>query len=291
MLGGVRDTARGFAFFAPGALVLLAVRGEAMTVGDPNTLVITKGHPFDKGAFFAMLDAVFESAQLGDYTHVEHPAAQAVLAPEPLAAYDAVLFYDMPGIAFRPGGPAYEAPPEALKAHLAAATQRGIGLVFLHHAVAGWPAWPAYAELIGGRFCYTPQELRGRAVTDSGYRHAVTHEIEVLAPHPITEGVPQRFSMTDELYLFDVFDDRVEPLLRSTHTFTDEHFYSAAQAVCEGRMFSNEGWSHPPASDLVGWTRTEANSRIVYLQGGDDPVAYENEHFRRLIGNALLWVR
>lgn len=267
-----------------------------------NTLVITKGHPFDKAAYFGLLDRVFTRPGLGEYTHVEHPAAAAVFAQEALDAFDVILFYDMPGIEFVEssargvgsartvrGRPRYLEPTVRFKQRLLAATQRGIGLVFTHHAIAGWPAWEAYAELIGGRFCYTPQTLRGRRVADSGYRHAVTHEVSVVAEHPVTAGLPAQFTMTDELYLYEVFEEQVQPLLRSSHDFVDTNFYSAARAVVDGEMFSNRDWSHAPGSDLVGWTRQHNASRIVYLQGGDDVQAYDNAHYQTLLGNAIHW--
>jgi len=183
----------------------------------PNTLVVTKGHPFERDAFFAMLEQVFDAHNLGELTHVEHPAAPAVFAADTLDQFDCVLCYDMPGIRFEPGGPVYEAPPEAFQSNLQKATQAGVGFVFLHHAIAGWPAWEPYAELMGGRFCYTPQQLRGVAAKDSGYRHEVEHLISVVEDHPVTAGVDAEFTMVDELYLFEVFEDSVTPLLRSNH--------------------------------------------------------------------------
>ena len=79
----------------------------------------------------------------------------------------------------------------------------GRGLVFLHHAIAGWPAWPEYAEIVGGRFHYQPGSLGGRDWPDSGYRFHVDHTVEVLEPgHPVCAGLPARFPITDELYLF-----------------------------------------------------------------------------------------
>ncbi|MEM7218729.1 MAG: ThuA domain-containing protein [Pseudomonadota bacterium] len=253
-----------------------------------ETLLLTRGHPFEREPFFAMLDGVFEG--LGEYAHVEHPAAPYALAPEPLAAFSRVLCYDMPGIRFQSGGPEYALPPSELPGWFDAATERGVGFVFLHHALAGWPAWPDYAELLGGRFCYTPQRLRGEAVQDSGYRHGVTHRLRKLREHPVTAGIPDSFEMTDELYLCEVFEDDVTPLLASDYEFVADNFYSAARVVVDGRMYDNEGWQHAPGSSLVGWTRTVRNSRIVYLQGGDDPVAYANEHYQRLLANALRWV-
>ena len=111
-----------------------------------------------------------------------------------------------------------------------------------------------------------------------------------MAEHPITADVPASFSMTDELYLCEVFEDEVTPLLRSDYAFERDNFYSAARVVRDGRMFDNDGWRHGRGSDLVGWTRDEGRSRIVYLQGGDDPQAYANPHYQRLIANAIDWV-
>ena len=118
----------------------------------------------------------------------------------------------------------------------------------------------------------------------------MVHSVSVVdSTHPVVDGLPARFSLTDELYLFEVFEDLVQPLLRSSHAFTQDGFYSAAQAVV-GRMFSNEGWSHADGSNLVGWTKRARNSPLVYLQPGDGPPTYADPHYRRLIENAIRWV-
>ncbi len=95
--------------------------------------------------------------------------------------------------------------------------------------------------------------------------------------------------MTDELYLCEVFEDSVTPLLASDYHFTQDNFYSAAKVVQEGKMYDNENWQHPHGSNLVGWLKHYANSPIVYLQGGDDPVAYQSVHYQQLLKNAIRW--
>lgn len=260
---------------------------SAVTAGPREVLLVTKGHPFEWGPFFAMFDALDDVA----WTHVEQPAAQALFAVEPAARFDAFVLYDMPGIVFHPDrAPDFTVPDEAYRRRFLSLLDDGHGFVFLHHAIAGWPAWPEYADIIGGRFLYLPGTLRGRSCQDSGYRHDVTHEVQVVKRHPVTEGVPERFTITDELYLYEVFEDDVEPLLVSSHDFTAENFYSAAHVVRDRRMFSNEGWHHEPGSRLIGWARNHGNSRIVYLQCGDGPQAYASPEFRRLLGNAIAWV-
>ncbi len=255
----------------------------------PNVLLVTKGHPYEREPFYAMFDGM----QGVDWTLVEQPAAQALFNVDEAAPYDAFVLYDMPGIRFNPAAgaaPEFVEPAAAYKQRFQALLDAGQGFVFLHHAIAGWPAWPEYADIIGGRFLYMPAQLRGQACQDSGYRHGVTHTVSVLAEHPVTRDVPAEFEITDELYLYEVFAEDVQPLLASNYTFTGQHFYSATHAVRDGKMFSNEGWQHAPGSNLIGWTRTVGNSRIVYLQCGDDPVAYANPHLQTLIHNAIKWV-
>lgn len=249
--------------------------------------IVTKGHPFEAEPFFAM----FDSLDGVSWTHAEQPDAQALFSVEAAAPYDAFVLYDMPGIAFRADGPPDFAEPDpAYRQRFDELVERGHGFVFLHHAIAGWPAWEGYGDLVGGRFLYLPATVHGTPCQDSGYRHDVTHEVRVLRRHPVTEGLPERFTITDELYLYEVFEEDVEPLLASDYVFEAGNFYSAARVVREGRMFSNEGWEHPTGSNLIGWTRQQGNSRIVYLQCGDGPSAYASPHFRRLLGNAIAWV-
>lgn len=252
-----------------------------------NVLVVAKGHPYLRDPFMA----IFDEMPGVSTSLVEQPAAQALMNPAGADRFDAIVLYDMPGLDFRASErPALVPPDPAFQNDFLAMLDRGIGLVALHHAIAGWPAWPDYAELLGGRFLYKRGLLRGRQCEDSGYRHDITHQVSAcVSRHPVLDGVALPFTLTDELYLSEVFEDSVEPLLRSDYRFRRDNFYSAAQAV-SGRMFSNEGWTHADGSNLVGWTKRARNSPLVYLQPGDGPATYANENYRRLIGNALRWV-
>jgi len=249
--------------------------------------VVTKGHPFDAPAFFEMFDAMDGV----DWTHVEHPGALELVEPERADEFDVFVMYDMPGITFTGSDPPAEFadPPDGYPEKFVALLERGKGMVFLHHAIAGWPAWEGYAEIIGGRFHYQPAALDGVEYPDSGYRHHVTHTVEILDPsHPICEGVGLNFRITDELYLFPVLEDRVEPLMRSTYDFVDTNFYSADRAI-RGSRDDRTGWHHPPGSDLVAWTRRVGASPIAYLQFGDGPETYADPTYRRILANAIGW--
>jgi type 1 glutamine amidotransferase len=252
-------------------------------------LLVTKGHPFEREPFLDL----FRSFATGDdpigFEHVEHPDATQRLHPDRLGPVDAIVFYDMPGLRFTRADPPLEleGPPAGFEAGFEALLAQGVGMVFLHHAMASWPSWHRYAEVVGARFLYTPGELWGRQWPDSGYLLDVTHTVEVLAPdHPVCAGLPATFELHDELYLTPPVAPGVTPLLRTTHPMTDDHFYSATHAI-SGRRNAREGWSHPPGPDLLGWTHTVGASRVVYLQPGDGPSSYADPHVRRLVRNAI----
>lgn len=247
-------------------------------------VVLSGGHPFDAAPFDEMLAALAGWA----VSHIAHPDAENLVAEGALDDADAVLFYDMPGYEFAEGGVTTTPPSPGFMAAVERRFAAGRGAVLMHHALAGWARWPQWADLAGGRFLYQGDQVRGKACLDSGYRHDVDYEAEIIADHPVTAGLPARFPVRDELYLAQIFEESVEPLVRARHDFVAENFYSAANAVA-GRMFDNQNWPHPPGSNLIAWAHHYRSARIVYVQCGDGPDSYANPHVRRLLGNALDW--
>jgi len=250
-------------------------------------LAAVRGHPFDRNGFAAL----FEGMAGITVTMVDQPAAARLMNPKGMTGFQVLILYDMPGLDFAAldNAPAYVDPPAGLAEGLAALCAQGTGVVALHHALAGWPAWPAYADLLGGRFLYHPGEWNGRQVPDSGYVHDVTYQIEVASEHPVTQGVSPQFTITDEPYLAQVQEDAVQPLLQSSYGYTSDQFYSAELAV-RGQRYAREGWTHPPGSNLAGWTKQVDQSRLVYLQPGDSVAVFKNPDYRRLVENAIRWV-
>lgn len=251
-----------------------------------NILLVTRGHAFVRDEFYA----VFEENPEIEWSGVEHPAAQLMFTPQVARNFDCYVLYDMPGIEFKRHGdgvPTFHEPPQFYKDGLLAMLDEGKPLVILHHACAAWPAWPEWAEIVGGHFLYQPGKSRGVDKPDSGYRIDVPHKVSPVLAHPITEGV-EPFELTDELYLFEVFEDSVIPLFRSDYAFTAENFYSARLALA-GKLNANQGWQHAAGSNLVGWIKRYRNSPIVYLQFGDGPATYRNASFRKILRNAIRW--
>lgn len=255
-----------------------------------KVLVVTGGHPFQAGPWSELWDAV---AAAGEFEVEQVPQPEALDRIKPgVENVDAVVFYDMPGLRFTgdPEAPLeLAAPPDGYLEGLRQMLRDGIGMVFMHHAIASWPATEEFAELVGGRFHYQPGSLRGTAYPDSGYAFDISHTVEVLDPaHPICAGLPSSFDLVDELYRFPVFDDSVTPLMRTTHDVDGPGFFSADLAI-RGERNSDRGWSHPPGSDLVAWTRDVDGGRLAYLQFGDGPVTYADPTFRTVLGNAVAW--
>ena len=117
----------------------------------------------------------------------------------------------------------------------------------------------------------------------------MTHTVEVLDPgHPICEGLPPTFTLTDEVYLFPVLEADVHPLMRSTYEFVDSNFYSADLAI-RGNRNQRGDWRHPRGSSLVAWTKNVGASRIAYVQFGDGPQTYADLNYRRTVANAIRW--
>ena len=144
---------------------------------------------------------------MSDYTHVEQPAAQHFFHPENSQQWDVFVMYDMPGIKFnrseteRENNPVnFEAPAMPSSKVFTQCFRMGKALFFAS-CHCGLAIMGGGANIIGGRFHYQPATLGGINYPDSGYRHDVKHTVEVVDPtHPITNGIPQSFEFTDELY-------------------------------------------------------------------------------------------
>jgi hypothetical protein len=254
--------------------------------------VLTGGHPFEHAAFFAMIAALPAIR----FREICQPQATDLLAARKLRA-DVILAYDMPGIVFHGNDPpSLPAPPAALPTAMEWLLEVGQPFVFLHHAIASWPAWEGFADLVGGRFHEAPGTLRGRSWPDSGWRPDVRQTLRVIKPdHPICRGLPESFEIRDETYQCPIFEDEVIPLLLSDAPRGDDFHFSAARAIA-GHFADRTGWAHPRGSSYAAWVKRVRNAPIAYIQPGDGPSrfstgpsVFENEHYRRLLANALHW--
>ena len=250
-----------------------------------KALLITGGHWYDAEPFFEMISDLesWDNNVEINWTHVSQPLAQDYFKPEKAELFDVFVMYDMPGVTFTGSVPRFslQEPSEEHKQDFLNLLESGKPFVFLHHAIASWPTWSEFAEIVGGRFHFVPGELRGRSISGSGYRFNVQQEIEVLdTSHPIVKGFSNSFQINDEIYMFTVFEEDVIPLLRNTNfKFIPENFYHG------GDDFK----SHSEGSDLVAWTKTYKNSPIAYVMFGHGPKVYYDKHYRSLVVNSIKW--
>ena len=234
-------------------LVLLVLAGCASSSADKpaskiRVLVVTGGHPFEKEPFFKL----FQDNPDITFQAVEHPNAHALLTAEAATNWDVLVMYDF-----------NQKISDEAKADFVARLKDGKGLVVLHHAIAAYPAWPEYWNIIGAHYYLAATNINGVAKARSAWKEGMKFRIQVPDPkHPVTRGM-QDFDTHDETYkLFDVSDE-CHPLLT-----TDE----------------------PLSNEVIAWAKTYKGARVVYIQSGHDHFAYENPNYQQIVRQAIQWV-
>jgi type 1 glutamine amidotransferase len=196
---------------------------------------------------------VFKSNPEIALAHAEHAASSATAYErEDLLDYHTVVLYDMPQVI-----------TDQQKAKFLSLFQHGTGLLVLHHALVSYQTWPNYERIIGGRYREPDPKKPGTVTEQAGWQHDVEFTATIVAKnHPVTTGLKD-FVILDEIYWGYQVRPDVTPLLSTTH---------------------------PKSGKPLAWTRSEGNSRVVYLQLGHGPSAYRNENYRRLVAQSIRWV-
>ena len=212
-----------------------------------QVMVLTGGHGYDQPQF----EEMFGSFNGVEVTYAELDKDGSSFDDISDWNYDAMVFYH-----FRmPISPTSQA--NVLKL-----TEKGIGIVALHHGIAGFPDWPQWRQIVGAKYFLKDTQEDGTLWKRCTYKHDVEIAVEPAdTSHPITRGVTP-FVILDEAYK----GYRLEP---------DNHLLLTA--------------SHPECQKEIGWTRTFKQSRICYIQLGHGKDAYENPAYRKLLNQAIRW--
>ena len=232
-------------------LMVFTVRIFAQSKKDPiRVLLFTGGHDFDHDAF----EVLKKSLPGITVTEVEHPDALAMLRPEKRSSYDIILLYDLP-LAIN----------DLEKQDFLDCLKAGKGLVVLHHAIASYPDWPEFQQIMGGRYhLKAGNDSRGVAYPASTYKHDVRFRVTVAdKKHPVTKGVSD-FEILDEMYDFYSVNPNVRVLLTT----------EASSGVTP-----------------IAWTHRFGKSKIVTNLLGHDNQAWVNPGFVKLLVQAIQWVR
>ena len=165
--------------------------------------------------------------------------------------FDAIVFYDM------------HQHPEPHWTGMLQLLKQGKGMVFLHHSLWSYDgSWNDYKRIVGGRASSKEKVVPGPSPT-STYQHDEHLHVHVADPSsPITRGL-EDFDITDETYNHYWVDPEVHVLL-TTNNPTSEH--------------------------IIAWSHQYEKSRIVYIELGHGPTAYENPSYVTLVRGAILWV-
>jgi type 1 glutamine amidotransferase len=143
--------------------------------------------------------------------------------------------------------------PEAQRQAILDALADKKGLVIMHCAVWSFQDWPAWGEIAGGRFdVHDPFGSFESVVVDRG--------------HPITRGVPERFTLTDEAYVMKDFTGDRHALVMSVKP--------------HGR--------HPEPEPFV-WTSRYLGARVFAILYGHDDKALGDAAYLTLLTNGFRW--
>jgi uncharacterized protein len=224
-----------------GAILFISLPSLAQKAGDIQVLLFTGGHDFDREAFFGMLEEMDGFV----FTEVKHPHANDFFLEEHASEFDVLLFYDMVQDISLEQKDGFEN-----------LVKKGIGLVFLHHALVSYQNWEYFKHVVGGRY-------HERGDQASNYKHDVQFNARVTEhSHPVIKGIAD-FMLYDEIYGNVEILKQVTPLLKT---------------------------DHPQSMPLLAWAQEPSpKTRSVYIQPGHGPEVFSLKPFIQLLKQSMAW--
>ena len=132
----------------------------------------------------------------------------------------------------------------------------------MHHAIAGFPNWLEYEEIIGATYVLEEKDRDGKHYKRPEYEHDIDMEIKVMdKAHPITKGLSD-FTIRDETYKYWVYHDGNHLLLSTDNELSNYQ---------------------------IAWTRLYKNTRVFFIQLGHDKYAFENKNYMQLLKQGIEW--
>lgn len=229
--------------------LVLATTLSQSAVKPIRILVVTGGHAYKTEQFNQMLTSLGPEIT---YEIAEFPKAFDMFLPESRDKYDVLVFYHM-----------WQKISDEQAKVFAECISQGKPVVALHHSICAFDDWPEYWNIIGGKYCHKPTNIKGKEYQPCSYLHDVHFNVKVTGTeHPVTKGV-RDFEIFDETYKGYYVEEGVTPLLT-----TEE----------------------PSSNSLIGWAKNYNKARIVVLQSGHDVPTFENPHFKKLLKQAVIFV-
>ncbi|QIA08892.1 ThuA domain-containing protein [Draconibacterium halophilum] len=230
----------------PLLLVVFSLLAYVVLAQPTKVMLVTGGHSFDSLQFFQLFDRMTEL----EYEHFAQPEANNKIANGIADDFDVLVFYDM-----------WNNISAEQKAAYIRLTKQGKPFLFLHHSLVSYQNWPAFEEIIGGRYIEQNKNIPDDEWSE--YEHDVWVYCTVENYTPVTAGF-RELRFFDEVYDNIRISDNVKPLLRTRH---------------------------PKSADFVAWENRFNASTIIYIQAGHDKRTYETEEYQRLLLQAIQYLK
>jgi uncharacterized protein len=182
---------------------------------------------------------------------MELPGAFEVFLPQNRDEYDVFVFYHM-----------WQTITDEQAKCFTDCFREGKPLVVLHHSICAFDGWSEYIQIVGGKYFHVPTRVNGIEYPVSSYEHDRKIAITVVDTlHPVTKGL-RDFELFDETYNDFYVAPDVTPLLTT---------------------------NDPTSTPVIGWTHRYGKARVVTIQSGHDIPTFQDENYRRLLRQAILW--
>ena len=138
----------------------------------------------------------------------------------------------------------------------------GKGFVAAHTALGAWESWPAFGDLIGGRYDDHPWGVAsGTVINEAG-------------DFPATRHFPPTFALTDEFY--------------QPKEFSREHSRVLLR-LDVSKMPPNAGVRVSSGDMPLVWAKTYGKGRVFYSSLGHDASAWDNRDIAQMYFEAIKW--
>ncbi len=174
----------------------------------------------------------------------------ALLVPEILQRYDAVMFYTTGDL------PLSDAQKQAFLEFV----RKGKGFIGVHSATDTYYNWAEFGELIGGYFDGHPWHQKVRIIVED-------------KDHPATKHLGDVWEITDEIYQFRNWSrEKVRVLLRLDPTSVD---------ITKGKREDQDY--------ALAWCRHYGDGRSFYTALGHREEVWRDEKFQQHLLSGILW--
>lgn len=212
-----------------------------------RVLVVTGGHDFDQEPFYRM----FSDMEGIEAVPVQIDKESTYFDDIGQWDYAVIVFYNFRNNLSSKG-----------QENLLALCNRGVGVVVLHHAIAGFPEWSMWPKIIGAQYFLEDTEIDGKVWKRCTYKHDVPLQVKIeKSKSTVTAGLKD-FEIVDETYKGYRLESGNHILLTTNEVLSQKE---------------------------IGWTRTFQKSRVCCIQPGHGKDAFENPHYRQLLGQAIHW--